>query len=306
MRTSPRRGTEPASTGRYPILVTGAPRSGTTWLARLLATAPGTVLAGREPMNPRGNQYALAHTVRGWVSLDAFDGRQRRVIRSAYRGLNPMVYSRYGRRQWAGPLPRSRMIVKDPFAMLSLGAVVDATRATAVLVYRHPGAVLASYRRMGWKPDLEELQPIVARYRNERGMEIEDLPASGDVSEAESMGCFWGALYDIALWHAARIPAVTIVSHEELATGGVASGRRLLDHLGLRWNGDAATELSQQGSARSVAKSDLHNFDRAPASVAGEWRTKLEPGEIDVIERTTQRVRANIELFRLPLTEKSI
>ena len=46
-----------------PILVTGVPRSGNTWLARLLATSPGTAMAGREPMNPRGRQYALGGTL---------------------------------------------------------------------------------------------------------------------------------------------------------------------------------------------------------------------------------------------------
>ena len=52
-----------------PILVTGVPRSGTTWLARLLAGSPGTALAGREPMNPRGRQYALGGTLTGWARL---------------------------------------------------------------------------------------------------------------------------------------------------------------------------------------------------------------------------------------------
>ena len=148
---------------RPPILVTGVPRSGTTWLARVLATADRVALAGREPMNPRGKQYALAHTLGGWTRLEDPSSRQRWALRTAYRGLNPWLYSRYGRRQWAAPLPWTRLVVKDPFAMLSLPAVVSVTGARAVFLYRHPGAVLASYRRMGWRPDLDELRPLVER-----------------------------------------------------------------------------------------------------------------------------------------------
>ena len=90
-----------------PILVTGVPRSGTTWLARLLALSPATALAGREPMNPRGRQYALGGSLDGWARLTDPSPYQRFLLRSAYRGWNPMVYSRFGTRQWAGPLPQT-------------------------------------------------------------------------------------------------------------------------------------------------------------------------------------------------------
>ena len=131
-----------------PILVTGVPRSGNTWLARLLALSPGTALAGREPMNPRGRQYALGGSLDGWTRLTDPSPYQRFLLRTAYQGWNPMVFSRFGARQWAGPLPHTRVVVKDPYALLSLRTVVAATGATPVLVYRHPGAVLASYRRV--------------------------------------------------------------------------------------------------------------------------------------------------------------
>src|SRR5680860_1295625 len=99
-----------------PILVTGIPRSGTTWLARLLATASRTALTGREPMNPRGRQYALGRTLDGWTCLQQLSDRQRRAMWTAYHGVNPWVYSKYGRRQWLAPLPWTRVVVKDPYA----------------------------------------------------------------------------------------------------------------------------------------------------------------------------------------------
>ena len=62
--------------GRRPILVTGVPRSGTTWLARWLAAGAGMALPGREPMNPHGRSYALAGTLTGWVRLSEPTPRQ--------------------------------------------------------------------------------------------------------------------------------------------------------------------------------------------------------------------------------------
>ena len=69
-------------------------------------------------MNPRGHQFALGGTLPGWTRLTTVTPLQRLALVSSYRGLNPLVYSRYGRRQWAALLPGTS-VVKDPFAMTS-------------------------------------------------------------------------------------------------------------------------------------------------------------------------------------------
>jgi hypothetical protein len=297
----------PAGMARRPILVTGMPRSGTTWLARLLATAPGTALAGREPMNPRGRQYALAGTLDGWTELTSLSPRQRRALRRAYAGVNPFVYSRYGRRQWAAALPWTRLVMKDPFAILSVPVVVDATGASAVLLYRHPGAALASYRRMRWQPDLDELRPVLRAHRARHGTgDRADLPATGESSAAEAMGSFWSALYEIALDNARGLERPVIVSHEELAGGGEAAAQRLFDALDLELSPDTRAELSRQGPETAVPPASgargLHDLDRAPAAVAGEWRRRLEPGEVETIEAVSGQIRAELDRDRLRLS----
>ncbi len=286
---------------RGAVLVSGMPRSGNTWVARLLATAPGTALTGREPMNPRGRQYALARTLPGWVSLDTLTPRQTRALRSAYRGTNPWVYSRYGRRQWAAVLPGTRNILKDPFAMLSLPAVARVTRAAAVLVYRHPGAALASYRRMGWAPDLDELSPVVRAHNAAHPDDhpVDEQPRPGEVSEPEAMGHFWNALYGMALNDAERVPGLLIVSHTELAAGGEPAAQALFDALGLQWSDQSAAELQLETGA--VDSSELHNFHRRPSEVAESWRAQLAPGELEVIEMVTADVRARLDAARFVL-----
>jgi hypothetical protein len=284
-----------------PILVTGVPRSGTTWLARLLATSPGTAMAGREPMNPRGRQYALGGTLDGWARLTELTRRQRFLLRSAYRGWNPFVYSRFGMRQWAGPLPGTRLVVKDPYAMLSTPAVAAATGAVPVLVYRHPGAVLASYRRVEWTPRLDELARIVASARTEEGLDLPDIPSAGQVTSAEEIGLFWAALHELALADAADAGTV-IVAHSELATGGVEAGRVLAERLGLTWSSAMATELSKESSGSVAPATQLHNFDRAPAAVAEEWRSRLDDEEIERVEQVSAKTLARLERARLRLS----
>lgn len=316
---------------RSPILVTGVPRSGTTWLARLLAAAPGTGLAGREPMNPRARQYGLGGTLTGWAELTDPTPRQTRALRSAYRGTNPFVLSRFGRRQWAAPLPWTRVIIKDPFALLSMPAVVAATGATPILVYRHPGAVLVSYRRMGWSADLDEVRPLVAAHRAENragggaGAAGAGAGAGAPGDDVAAMAEFWAGLHEIALDH---LPAsAVVVSHEELGTGGEAAARTLFDLLGLRWSAEAVADVTgPDGAAPGAAGSGpdpvrddgtggpaaappagddggkLHRFDRAPAAVARGWRARLEASEVERIEAATAEVHARLADRRLDLT----
>lgn len=281
-----------------PVLVTGMPRSGTTWLARLLAAAPGTALTGREPMNPRGRQYALAGTVSGWARILSPTDAQKRAVLRSHRGWTPLVYSRYGRRQWAAPLPGVRVIVKDPFAMLSMPGLARVSGAVPVLVYRHPAAALASYRRMGWEPDLTELQPIVRAHQAEgHAAELTalDLPAPGEVSPAEAMGLFWAALYTMALSDLEQpgLGAV-VVAHEEIAGGGAEAARALFDELGLTWSDRVLAELQGRPRASAPDNARLHRFDRAPAEVAQSWRATVPAAEIEVIEQVTAGVRERL------------
>lgn len=276
-----------------PILVTGMPRSGTTWLARLLTSVPGTALTGREPMNPRGRQYALAGTLSGWARVETLSRRQRRALVTSYSGINPWVYSKYGQRQWAAALPGVRLIVKDPFAMLSLPAVHEATGARSILVYRHPGAGLTSYRRMGWSPDLDELGPIVDGFLSTHGRVtgVERLPAT-ELNEVEAMAWFWNSLYGMALHDRASLQHSLVVSHSDVAQGGPFFAQQLYATLGLRWGKEVVRHL--RGEERpQPSKSNattLHNFNRPPEQVAHEWQDKVTAAERALIEDRTAEV----------------
>ena len=284
-----------------PILVTGVPRSGTTWLARWLADGGGMALPGREPMNPRSGSYALGGTVSGWARLTDLTPGQRRRLRLAYRGLNPFVYSRYGHRQSLAPLPSRRVVIKDPFALLSVPAIAAATGARPVLVYRHPGAVLASYRRMGWTPDQDELKAVVLQAAKD-GVDV-PVPPRLTPESPEAMGHFWATLHELALADAERAGLrLTVVSHPELAATGHEGGRRLAHELQVPWTPAMARELDREDAGTAVASgSTLHQLDRPPGAVAHAWRGQLTDAETAAVEAVTTATRERLSAARLPL-----
>lgn len=285
---------------RNPILVTGVPRSGTTWMARTLASAPGTALAGREPMNPRGRQYGLGNTLHEWVRLENPSPRQTKLIRSAYRGTNPMVLSRYGKRQWSAPLPWTRMIVKDPFAMLSIPAIISITNARPILIYRHPGAVLSSFRRMGWTANLEEIRTVIPVNRH-GAREINHSDSGAD--DVSNTAHFWASLNRQALADLAHVDGALVVSHEEIATGGDTALKQLFDLCALPWKArpQDRTKALPSTAAQSMDPSALHNLNRPSAQVAESWRKDVSKAEISVLESIAGQTLDDLKSSRVAL-----
>ncbi len=280
------------------ILVTGVPRSGTTWLSRQLAHAPGTAMTGREPMNPHRGQYALGGTISSWTRLTDPSAAQERIVRRAYRGHTPRVYGRYGSRQYAAPFPGTINIIKDPFAAVSIACLHEITATVPILVYRHPGAVLASYRRMGWQPDLAELSAALSP---------DWLP--DDQDSVGRLAWFWSAINGCALADLAEIPQALVLSHEELATGGVAAMQRVYQALDLRWTDAVTAAVSGLDRAKEVVNSTgktLHQLGRTADQVARAWRATVSDAEVTQLEASAGATMAMLAARRLDLSEFSV
>lgn len=257
-------------------------------------------MAGREPMNPHPGQYRLGGSAKAWVRIEEPTAAEARAIRRAYKGLTPSVYGRYGVRQLAAPMPWTRLVVKDPFAVLSLGAVTRVTGARVVLVHRHPAAMLDSYRRMGWLPDIDELKPIVERFRARCGPEDmlpDELETNVRPESAAALGWFWSSLYSIALADVRRVKGVLVVSHERIASDSGAC-RILHEALGVTWSAATDAEFNRTPSG-STDTQRLHNLDRSPAQTAVAWRDRLDPAEFQELDEMTTRVQSRLHALEL-------
>lgn len=279
-----------------PILVTGMPRSGTTWLARQLASAPGAAMTGREPMNAKNSQYALGGTLQHWTRLEQVTARQSQILKRSYRGVNPWVYSRYGYRQWLAPWPWVRCVVKDPFAMASIPAIVAETGADVVVVYRHPAAVLASWRRMNWTAKPEEVAWAEALTKGTvAGLDGET--GSDDVGLVARM---WSALHTLVLEDIDRGTSVHVVAHESASSGGESALKALFSAVGLRWRatGRRADQPTPTGEA---APDRLHNLRRDPRDVAHAWRQDIASEEFTRVDQAAKPLLQQLAEVELQL-----
>jgi len=248
-------------------------------------------MLGREPMNPRAGQFGLAREASQWTRWTEAPPRARRILRATYRGWEPRAYGRLGSRQWRAPLPGTRIIVKDPFALLSVAAVVEATGAVPVVVYRRPEAVLASYRRMGWRADVAEFMALGAT-----------IPAGSSDDDVAAMAAFWTFGYETVLDDLDRaVPGAVVVSHEELTRGGASAQRVLLDAIGLD-RAPVPDPPDTDGGNRSEVRQDrLHNLERSPEEVMSGWQERITEPEGRMLAGATDETLARLATRRLLL-----
>jgi hypothetical protein len=161
-----------------PILVTGMPRSGTTWVGRVLCAGKGAGYVN-EPFNLSTSPGTLRVPVDHWfpyVTADnepAILGALEPLLRFNYplgrelRRCRTYVELLHTLRWWRASL-RSRgrrPLVKEPHAVFSAEWFARRMGSDVVVTVRHPLAVVSSWKRLGWSFDFMHLlgQPALVR-----------------------------------------------------------------------------------------------------------------------------------------------
>ncbi|MBB2913364.1 hypothetical protein FHS43_004668 [Streptosporangium becharense] len=244
-----------------PVLVTGLPRSGTSWAGRMF-TASGELVYVNEPLNPERPpgrspgvldasvthrfQYICRENEEDW--LPAF----RRTVALRYgflaelrRNRSPYDLARmvrYGTAFTLGRLGGRRALLDDPFALFSAGWFTERLGCRVVIMLRDPVSFVGSWRRLGWTVRCRELlgQPLLVRDHPH----LEELrPLLDSRDHIATTAVLWRVARTTAAELAARHPGILLVRYEDLATDPVASFRRLYGWAGLRWSPRAESRV---------------------------------------------------------------
>ena len=291
-----------------PILVTGAHRSGTTWVGKMLALAPGVAYVHEpfSPRTPRGlspagfeHYYAVVtpenedHYRAGLersLALRYDLGAQLRSARS-WRDVAriPRDYQRLRGRRRGGTRP----LMKDPIALLSAEWLAETFGMDVVVLIRHPAAFAASLKRLGWHHDF-------ATFFDGRGRLPEAAaPFEAEIrAQAESAGdtvtqaaLLWRLLYAAVDGYRERHPDWVFLRHEDVSLEPLESFERLYERLGLALTPDARAEIARSSHADNPAELPTpHAVALASAASLGRWRQDLTAEEVETLRERTRDV----------------
>ncbi|MGC5016648.1 sulfotransferase [Streptosporangium sp. DT93] len=282
-----------------PVLVTGLPRSGTSWTGRMLA-AGGELVYVNEPLNPQhppghcpgvldavvGHrfQYICPDDERDWlpaftrtVALRYGFLAELRRNRSPY-DLARMV--RYGAAFTLGRLAGRRALLDDPFALFSAGWFADRLGCRVIILLRDPVAFVGSWQRLGWTVHLDELfdQPLLMRDHPH----LEELRAlTGTRDRIATTTALWRAAAISATRLADRHPRITLVRYEDLALDPLTGFRGLYEQTGLTWSARARERVRRACTAAPRAGTggfSWHGLSRTAYRPTDSRRALAEAG----------------------------
>jgi len=284
---------------RSPILVTGAYRSGTTWVGRMLAlsSAVGYI---NEPFNPFHQPGICVARFPKWFQY--VDARNEHLFREPLADTLRFRYHfaaqlkrtkskedleqllRDARLFTRSRLLRARPLVKDPIAAFSASWLATTFGMATIVVVRHPAAFVASLKRLDWWPPFNDLRAQTALVRDLLGPFERDIDsmAAGGGDLVDRGGLMWLMMYSTLVSFHSRHPSWIFVRHEDLARDPVRGFARLFRQMELRYTSRIAqaVEWHSTGPLHGASESTAYEVRRDSLHAVSLWRSELTPNEI--------------------------
>ena len=288
------------------ILVTGAHRTGTTWVGKMLSAGPQTAYIS-EPLNVWHRPGVLRARLRYWYTYICTENESgylapfSEVLSFRYHLLEEIkaVRSRkdlfrmgrdlgiFCRGALIGQIP----LLKDPFAVFSLPWFVERLNCRAVVTVRHPAAFASSLKRLNWPFDFKDLldQPLLMRDYLEPYRREMQLMKTDDILGQASL--LWTMIYRAVHATRQRIPSIQIVRHEDLSLDPVSGYRTLCQSLGLEFSSRIQQTILRSSSSENpteLSEKKTHSVKLDSRANLDNWKRRLTPAEIARIRRVTE------------------
>ncbi|MES2387349.1 MAG: sulfotransferase [Bacteroidota bacterium] len=297
---------------KRPVLVTGSIRSGTTWVGRMLALAPGTSYY-EEPFNLlNGSLYGLSLPQ---DFIHVHPGNEERFI-SPIKSAIGLSFSRsdLSRRLQLSKTIRhkavtlkeflnwhlrfgaaKRPIVKDPIALASAEWLNTRFHALPVIMIRHPAAYISSLNRLGWGLDFNWFlqQPKLMENRLEPfRQQMLDIQKPGN-DRIDHGILSWNLVHYLIADYREKHPDWLFVRHEDLSREPLSGFRDMFKHLGLEFTTAVQREIENHTAAENPTDAPegvIHSLRRDSAGNIFSWKKKLTVAEISRIRKGTRAV----------------
>ena len=289
-----------------PLLVTGAHRSGTTWVGKMLGADSQTAYIS-EPLNVLHRPGVLRVKVNHWYQyicdeneneyLPAFEELldYRYHTWDEFRSIrSPKDFLRMGRDFaifYTGLMHGQRMLIKDPFAVFSTSWFAKKLNFKVVVTVRHPAAFVSSLKRLGWNFDFNNLldQPLLMRdhldsYRDR----MQSIQADDVIGQASLL---WTMIYHTVHTTRKLNPDLLTVRHEDLSRDPINGFRDLYSALGLDFTPQVEKRILNSNSSENpteLSRKKVHSVKLDSRANVENWKKRLTNDEIHHIRKVTE------------------
>ena len=301
-----------------PILVCGAPRSGTTWVGRMLALSPALYYV-HEPFNPDvhlaksicrarfpyRNIYITEENERGFYRpiKDMLAGKcsvlhglaQVRSYGEVLRVIGRWREFGIYRRQGVAPL------IKDPTALMAAGWLARRFDINVVVMIRHPAAFVHSMKNRNWPfyPSRWALpQPLLMRdylhHFEKQLIELEQEPH--DIIDQTAL--LWKVMNYVVREYQKKHKDWIFLRHEDLAVSPIDGFRDLYNRLGLLFSDGIQQEIYDFSKETNPMEDveQKNSIRRDSHATVSNWKHSLTASDIRRIRLQVEEVSSNFYL----------
>lgn len=292
-----------------PVLVTGAPRSGTTWAGRML-TLSGELGELYEPFNPAAHQarwfdppeFYLFVEKRNATMYDAAltaMSQLRFPLSRVVAAATTRTRLRTAARTWWTARDHRRhgraALVKDPLALFSTPWLADNLAFRPVVLVRHPAAFVSSLLRVNWQVRFGSWlrQPLLMDSILAPWAEAIERAHDAPRGVVQDGSLFWAVCNGVVLRWRDEHPHWLIARHEDLAADPVEAFAGLYDRLGLTWSERVSAEIASSTDAANPGEATSgrqHELARDSRALVNVWRARLSADELATVRAVTDEV----------------
>jgi hypothetical protein len=277
------------------ILVTGAHRSGSTWVGQMLSLSK-SIRYIHEPFNI---EEPRIHPLKYWfeyVSEDDPRDRQRMIYRYIdeildynIAGIKKDIKMIQGPKDVVRVIRDSyerihkRPLIKDPLAIMSADWISKKFKANVIITIRHPAAFVASVKVKKWKHPFEH-------FSNQEKLMMILLPYASTILNYQKSKpslidqgiLLWNLIYYRVSQYQQKYPGWIYVRHEDLSQNPLDEFKKIYKRLHLRFDEQIRDRITEF----TTAKEDEH-LRRDSRKNISAWKKRLTEQEIERIKEGT-------------------
>jgi hypothetical protein len=277
-----------------PILITGAHRSGTTWVGKIIANSP-FIHYIHEPFNidnkiykvkpnhwfqyiTRENENFIYEHIKGLVTPRPLP-RERKSIKQRVKffKLSP---------------PRQRVLVKDPIAIFSTEWFASRFNMDVVIMIRHPAAFVESIRERNWTHDFNHFldQPLLMEgllfpFKEEI---LRFTKKKYDIIDQAIL--LWKLIYYMVSKYREKHDDWLYVRHEDLSVDPGNGFKRIFNYLNITFSKKMRKIIEEHSNYTNPIDGDVNSIKRNSKAIVKKWKNKFTAKEIKKIRDRVENI----------------
>ena len=295
-----------------PLLITGSPRSGTTWVGRMLAPSSQLYYI-HEPFNPDYPPGCGICNVRfnhhqTYITEDnekKYYKPIKRMIEGRYNFLSAILASRslndvkkgLSQKKQFLEYRRKHMLplIKDPIALMSAGWLGRRFDINVIVMIRHPAAFVASMKRLNWgfypsRWALSQsllLRDFLSPFEDELKL-LRD--SKSDIIDQTAL--LWKVMYFVVLKYQKKYQNWIYLRHEDISLDPLVQFDTLFKTLGLNFTNELQERIveysNESNPAHSKGAEKLIKLNSK--KTVSNWKNLLSGQEIKRIKKIVNEV----------------